>query len=236
MFTSPVSNQVDIELDTPKNSLVPYPTASSPDSSSPLPSNTNDEDALINRISSLLTSHLLSRQSATTTMITSTTTHEHETNSNLSDSAISLSTGGTTPGTGGAVISNQSSPSLVTSDFDKLLQRIKTAVDNRLSIEASSHRRMHRPTNSRRDRPFSPQRTATLNRRQHLLALHAVSCHEAHPDDYDTEHTASANSKHKLDRTYKSQSFDASNLSKHHHHHHHQKSLILIPHEFVILY
>ena len=235
MFTSPGFNQAEIDSEAPKTSLVPYPTASSPDLSSSPPSNANDEDALINRISSLLTSHLLSRQSATTTMITSQTTHEHETNSNLSDSAISLSTGGTTPGTGGAVISNQFSSSLVTSDFDKLLQRIKTAVDNRLSIEADSNHRMHRPTDCRRDRPFTSQRTATMNRRQHLLALHAVSCHEAHTDDYDTEHTTSANSKHKLDRTYKSQSFDASNLSKHDHHHH-QKSLILIPHELVILY
>ncbi len=188
LFTSPKSNPIDIELDTPTNILVQHPFISSNlSSSSPT---INDEDALINRISSLLASHLLSRQSAS---ITSHIFHEHETNSNLSDSAISLSNSGTTGPINTSVRSNQSSPSTVINDFDKLLQRIKTAVDNRLSIETNN----------------------INNNNQQLLALHAVSCEETHIDDYDIENSTSSNRKHKLDLSSKSQSFDATNLSKH---------------------
>jgi hypothetical protein len=183
------------------------------------PTNINEEDALINRISSLLASHLLSRQSTTIiNSITSHTTHEHETNSNLSDSAISLSNSGTPGAISTPVISNQLSSSIITNDFDKLLQRIKTAVDNRLSIETdnnnTNNNRMRPPKNINQNLSYSPIRSTTINRRQQLLALHAVSCQEANTDDYDIEHLRSSNRKHKLDLSSKSQSFDASNLSK----------------------
>jgi hypothetical protein len=214
--TSPQSNPVENELDTPTNIIIEHPFISATLLSSS--STTNEEDALINRISSLLASHLLSRQSSTTPSITSNTAHEHETNSNLSDSAISLSTSGTTAiVTSSAVISNQSSPSIVANEFDKLLQRIKTAVDNRLTIETSSNNRMRSPKNIHQDLSYNPIRATTINRRQQLLALHAVSCQEAHTDDYDLDHSTSSNSKHKLDPSSKSQSFDSTNLSKHYH-------------------
>jgi hypothetical protein len=186
------------------------------------PTTTNEEDALINRISSLLASHLLSRQSTTTTSIPSHIAHEHETNSNLSDSAISLSTSGTTGAISTSVTSNQLSSSIVTNDFDKLLQRIKTAVDNRLSIETdnnnnNTNNRMRPPKNIHQDLSYSPIRSTTTNRRHQLLALHAVSCQETRTDDYDIEHSTSSNRKNKLDPSSKSQSFDATNLSKYSH-------------------
>ena len=227
-FARPRSDPVDIDLETPTNLVAEHPFVSSPLSSSP--SNTNEEDALINRISSLLTSHLLSRQSTTTTLHAAL---EHETNSNLSDSAISLSNSATTPATNAAVTSDQSSGSFVTSDFDKLLQRIRTAVDNRLSIETSSQNRMRPPKNNQQDLSLSPIKTATLNRRQQLLALHAVSCQETHTDDYDAEHSTSSSNKYKLGLLSKSQSFDTSNLSKHHRHQ--QRNSIYPTLEFLIL-
>ncbi len=174
---------------------------------------------------------MLSRQSATTKSTTSDTSHEHETNSNLSDSAISLSIGGTTGAINTTVISNQSSPSIDANDFDKLLQRIKTAVDNRLSIETNNNNRMRPPKNIHQDLSYSPVRTATINRRQQLLALHAVSCQEAHTDEYDVEHSTSSTNKHKLDLSSKSQSFDATNLSKYYH-----KSLTFLTLKFIISY
>ena len=213
LYPSPKSNSIEIELNTPTNIVTEPPFILAARLSSP--SNANEEDALISRISSLLASHLLSRQS---TVTTANTAHEHETNSNLSDSAISLSTSGTTAtAASSAVISNQSSSSIVTNEFDKLLQRIKTAVDNRLTLETSSNNRMRSPKNIHQDLSYSPIRATTINRRQQLLALHAVSCQEAHTDDYDLEHSISSNSKHKLDQSSKSQSFDAANLSKHYH-------------------
>ncbi|CAF3629795.1 unnamed protein product [Rotaria sordida] len=212
LSTSAQLNSVETELETPTNLIVQHPFAPSPLLSSSS-STINEDDALINRISSLLTSHLLSRQSTSTTLITSNISHEHETNSNLSDSAISLSTGGTTGGISSAIIGNQSSPSIVTNDIDKLLQRIKTAVDNRLSIEISSNNRMRQPKNIHRNLSSSPIRTATINRRQQLLALHAVSCQDSHTDEYDVEHSPSFNNKHKLDFSSKSQSFDATTLN-----------------------
>ncbi|UJR35681.1 hypothetical protein I4U23_028431 [Adineta vaga] len=214
LLISAQSNPVNINLDTPTNPIVEQPFPSSDSSFSP--SATNDEDDLINRISSLLTNHLLSRQSTKTLSITASTAHEHETNSNLSDSAISLSTTGTTGIVSGVVTSNQSSPTIVTNEFDKLFQRIKTAVDNRLSIETNSNSRMRSPQNNNtHDLSGTLMRSKTINRRQQLLALHAVSCQEAHTDEYNIERSTSSKSQYKLDHLSKSQSFDASNLNNH---------------------
>lgn len=214
-FIPPQSNPVDIELDTPRNIIAQHPFSSStPLSSSPI--TTNEDDALINRISSLLTTYLISRQSTATALITSSNVHEHETNSNLSDSAISLSTGGATgPINSIAAISNSLSSSIVSNEVDKLLKRVKTAVDNRLSIEITSNNHMNAPKNIQPSLSSSHIKTATINRRQQLFALHAVSCQERPTDDFDVEQSTSSNNKHKLDLSSKSQSFDTSTLSKH---------------------
>ena len=202
-------------MNTPTNLIVEHPFISSHlTSSSPA---INEEDALINRVSSLLANHLLTRQTEASS--TSITSHEHETNSNLSDSAISLSTSATPAASNSTALSNQSYSSISTNDFDQLLQRIKTAVDNRLSIERTNHtnssHQMRPPRNiAHQDLSSNSIRSATINRRQQLLALHAVSCQEAHTDDYDVEHSISSNRKHPLDFTSKSQSFDATHLSK----------------------
>ena len=65
------------------------------------------------------------------------------------------------------------------------------------------------------DLSYSPIRSTATNRRQQLLALHAVSCQETHTDDYDSEQ--SINRKNHLNHTTKSQSFDATNLSMYAH-------------------
>lgn len=212
-------------MNTPTNLIVEPPFQTSTVSSSP--STTNEEDTLISRISALLTNHLLSRQSTVATASTASAQgtgrntlmpigHEHETNSNLSDSAISLSTGGLTPAVNLLALNNpsSSSPTLINHDFDRLLQRIRTAVDNRLSIEINSNNRLQLTKKFDRNLSLNPTQSKTQNRRQQLLALHAVSCQETHTDDYDIEHSNAMNSNHKLDLTMKSQSFDASNLSK----------------------
>ena len=158
---------------------------------------------------------MLSRQ--TTASSSSITSQENETNSNLSDSAISLSTSATQGASNSTVPSNQSSSLIDTNDFDKLLERIKTSVDNRLSIEGTNHNNIYRmrpPRNLHHELSSNSIRSAASNRRQQLLALHAVSCQEAHTDDYDVEQSTSSNRKHPLDLTSKSQSFDATNLSK----------------------
>jgi len=182
-------------------------------SSSP---STNEEDALINRVSSLLTDYILSRSSTTTPSNLANQFHEHETNSNLSDSAISLSTSATTSLINPLIGSNQSSHSIPINDFDKLLLRVKTAVDNRLSIETNTKANLMGPTKHiHQDLSYSPIRSTATNRRQQLLALHAVSCQETHTDDYDSEQ--SINRKNHLNHTTKSQSFDATNLSMYAH-------------------
>ncbi|CAF4199918.1 unnamed protein product [Rotaria socialis] len=206
------SNSLEIELKTPTQLVESNLFASSSHaflSSSII----NEEDALINNISSLLTTHFLSRQSPSTALTTSSIAHEHETNSNLSDSAISLSTGGTTGAINSSLISNQSSSSIITNEIDKLLQRIKTAVDNRLSIEIISNNRMRQPQSTYQTLTSTPLRTTASNRRQQLLALHAVSCQDRHTDEYDVEQSSLSNSKHKLHYSSKSQSFDATTLN-----------------------
>jgi hypothetical protein len=90
---------------------------------------------------------------------------------------------------------------------------------------------MRPPKNIHQDLSYSPVRTATINRRQQLLALHAVSCQEAHTDEYDVEHSTSSTNKHKLDLSSKSQSFDATNLSTYYH-----KSLTFLTLKFIISY
>ncbi|CAF2104545.1 unnamed protein product [Rotaria magnacalcarata] len=211
-LTATKSNSLEIEVKTPTQLVESNPFGSSSHvflSSSII----NEEDALINSISSLLTSHFLSRQSPSPALTTSSIAHEHETNSNLSDSAISLSTGGTTGAINSSLISNQSSSSIITNEIDKLLQRIKTAVDNRLSIEISSNNRMHQPQSTYQTLTSTPLRTTASNRRQQLLALHAVSCQDRLTDEYDVEQCSLSNSKHKLDYSSKSQSFDATTLN-----------------------
>lgn len=204
-------------MHTPTNLIVEHPFISSNlTSSSP---SINEEDALISRISSLLASHVLSRQ--TTASSTSITSQDHDTNSNLSDSAISLSTSATPGVNNSTVPSNQSSSLIDATDFDKLLQRIKTSVDNRLSIERTNYHNSHRmrpPKSLQHDLSSNSMRSTATNRRQQLLALHAFSCQEAHTDDYDVEQSSSSNRRHPLDLTSKSQSFDATNLSKYSHH------------------
>jgi shikimate kinase len=234
LLVVPSSNLVDVELNTLTNAAVQYPFDSS--ALSTFPSISDDEDALVNRISSLIADHFLSRQSTisppppppptTITITTKTrlnTAQEHDRHSNLSDSAISLSTGGsgTIPAANISVMSNQLSTSILTNDFDKLLHRIRTTVDDKLSPEIKNHHKnknnnLHRAQeNNYLYGSCNPLETVTLNRRQKLLALHTVSCQETHTDDYNARYsTTTAENKHNLDCSFKSQSFDASSLSK----------------------
>ena len=231
MYTSLRPNLTETELNTPTNVTLPHLFSSS-DLSSSSPT-TNEDDMFIDRISSLLTSYLLSRQSSITALITSNTTHERETNSNSSDSAISLSTSTTTTtrGTASAVMSNELSSAIVANEVDKLLQRVKTAVDSRLSVKMNNNSRMDPPKNNE-NFLSSPLKTETkINRRQQLLELHAVSCQEEHSDDCSIEQSVLSNHRHHLELSSKSQSLDPASLGKYY-----NKSLTFIMLKLIIPY
>ncbi len=142
----------------------------------------NQEEDIINNVSSLLTSYFLSQQS-------------EETSDNqeiLDDDIRSISP-----------VSDQSSPIMEINEFDKLLQRIKTVVDNNLSIK-----------NHEKD-PNSVQisTTTTKNRRPKMSKLRSTSSRESSVDDLDTNYSIKSSKKTKLNRSFKSQSFDETNLS-----------------------
>ena len=140
--------------------------------------------------------------------------NELETNSNLSDSAISLSTSAIVPANNLSAMSELSLSQFNATDFDKILQRIRSTVDKKLSIETNNHTRLNSNPNMNEDSQISPVKSTTFNRRQQLLALHAVSCQEKYSDDYDADLSLSTPRRNQLDPSSKSQSFDTSDLSK----------------------
>jgi len=153
--------------------------------------NNNQEDAFVNRISALLTNYLLYQQSIP---IPSHTNDNHE---KLEDSTESLSVLTNEIASDNGDISNQFSSVIETNEFDKLLQRIKTIVDNNLSDhQISSHNSM--------------KTTTTNNFRQQLVASHR----EISKDELDVKHLKSSINRHKLIQSSKSQSFDDIKLSK----------------------
>ena len=85
-------------------------------------------------------------------------------------------------------------------EVDKLLQRIKKVVDNKLSVHPhSSHN--------------STKTTATNNLRQQLLISRTESQQEGTSNEYDIEYPKTVNNRRKLLKSSKSQSFDESNIS-----------------------
>ena len=152
-----------------------------------------EEEALINRISSLLSNYFMSHPSATMkgesaeiinhSISSSPTNHHNEDTSG--DSNLSLAS---------------SPPMSTTNDFDRLLNRIKTVTNRTLSAKRSdqNHSHLHKPTLVRR-------------RRQQLYIQRTSSCHETVPDDYDPQRPMLVYPKRRLDLSSKSQSLDETN-------------------------
>lgn len=153
---------------------------------SPTQTNTNQEDAFINRVSTLLTNYLLSQQSTTTT-----STHDK-----LGDSTESFGSLQSVPGSDDADVFSRSSSIAELNDFDKLLRRIKKTVDNNLS----EHQCATKPT-------------VSTGLREKLLKSRTTSQTERSKDELDVERSKSNRNRRKLNHSSKSQSFDETNLS-----------------------
>ncbi|CAF0884300.1 unnamed protein product [Didymodactylos carnosus] len=165
----------------------------------------DDEESLINSISHILTNHLMLKNNYDTTN-----------DSSITDSGISLNTNS------GRELKNNY-------DFDRLIQRIKMNVGQKL-FENDNEQQL-KPTNDTLTSSSIPviidHTREKSNRRQQLLGLHVVSCDETRSDDYYniTDHTTDQNNKttntnkEKSSKKHhnwasKSHSFDMTNSSK----------------------
>ena len=126
---------------------------------SPCLSPTNEEEAVINRMSSLLTSYLLSRQSSTMKGTPAHATCNHEIKGNLDDGSTHPAVLITTPS------ADQSSVAVTNLLYgiDTLLHQVKTVVEYRLSNITSQ--------NHQGSSPMSPQATTKSQKyRQKMFA------------------------------------------------------------------
>jgi hypothetical protein len=180
-------------------------------SSSRVPS--KEEDVLINRISSLLTSYLLSHQPTTRGVLTPHPIEDHETNSNLNDKTISLSDNGINITSNTSDVLDQLSSLGGTDEVNQLLQRIKTVVDNRLSRKIDTNQ-MRPLQNMNQDLSYIRMRTKSHTRSQKAVGSRPLSYPETSLNESDVKHTTSFNNQHKLLLSSKSQSFDEINLSE----------------------
>jgi hypothetical protein len=180
-------------------------------SSSRVPS--KEEDVLINRISSLLTSYLLSHQPTTRGVLTPHPIEDHETNSNLNDKTISLSDNGINITSNTSDVLDQLSSLGGTDEVNQLLQRIKTVVDNRLSRKIDTNQ-MRPLQNMNQDLSYIRMRTKSHTRSQKAVGSRPLSYPETSINESDVKHTTSFNNQHKLLLSSKSQSFDEINLSE----------------------
>jgi hypothetical protein len=180
-------------------------------SSSRVPS--KEEDVLINRISSLLTSYLLSHQPTTRGVLTPHPIEDHETNSNLNDKTISLSDNGINITSNTSDVLDQLSSLGGTDEVNQLLQRIKTVVDNRLSRKTDTNQ-MRPLQNMNQDLSYIRMRTKSHTRSQKAVGSRPLSYPETSINESDVKHTTSFNNQHKLLLSSKSQSFDEINLSE----------------------
>ncbi|CAF0893242.1 unnamed protein product, partial [Didymodactylos carnosus] len=125
-----------------------------------------DEDSLINNISNILTNHLMFKKN-----------YDTINDSSITDSGISLNT--------------NSGREKTTYDFGRIIQRIKMTVEQKLFENDVDQQLKSTNDNSPSSIPLVNDNSHSIskhngivNRRQQLLALHAVSCHETHSDDY----------------------------------------------------
>jgi len=153
-------------------------------SSSPLI--TNQEDAFINHISSLLTSYTSSRQS-------SHTHDNHETLENNTDSNTS-----------------NHLPSVIdTNEFDKLLQSIKTIVDNKLSV--TRHNNDDEICSSNCNHQILSSCSTTCNHHEQLLSSPSMSLQETPKNEFNGEQLVSSTKNRKLNRLSESQTCEETN-------------------------
>jgi hypothetical protein len=116
----------------------------------------------------------------------------------LGDSTDSLSSLSNTIASDDTDISNKFSLAIETNEFDKLIQRIKIVVDNKLS--------------NRQNLSNNSTKTTANDLRQELLRLRTELNHEESEDD--VEHLKSPINKRKIRPSPKSQSFDETDLGK----------------------
>jgi hypothetical protein len=135
---------------------------------------TDQEDALINRISSLLTSYVSSRQSS----------HTHDNHETLENNTVSN-------------ISNHLSSVIDTNEFDKLLQSIKTIVDNKLSVKSHNN-----------DDEIC---SSNCNHHEELLPSPTVSLQETPKNEFNGEQLVSSTRNRKLNRLSESQNSEETN-------------------------
>ncbi|CAF4246596.1 unnamed protein product [Rotaria sp. Silwood2] len=177
----------------------------SKDISSSQEATTNQEDALINNISSLLINYFSSQQS------TSMSSDTHDNHKILNNNKISSTPIAAT--SNNSDISNQLSSIIKTNDFDKLLQRIKTVVDNSVSMKIQSNDQNFQPTNNHQNLPCNSTKTTIQRHRQKLFGLRTVSCQETSTNEFNVKHSDSSNNQYELDLLSTLKSLDKANLS-----------------------
>ena len=202
-MSSSSSNLTKVDMDKSKKITKSHPNISS------FRLTSDAEDVFINRISSLVVNYLSSHQSTMKEAIVSHANDNHETSSNISNKAISSSPSTTKITSNTSDISDRQSSLEVTNEFDKLLQRIKTVVDGRLTRKTVTNQ-----TNPPQDLSQVRMGTTRHNRSQKLFATRRLSHQETNIDESDEKPTTSFNNKRQLLLSSKSQSFDGTNLSK----------------------
>jgi hypothetical protein len=145
----------------------------------PCLSPTNEEEAVINRMSSLLTSYLLSRQSSTMKGTPSHATSNHEIQGNLDDGSTHPAVLITSPST------DQSSVAVthLVQGIDTLLHQVKSIVEHRLSDSTLQH---HQGSS-----PMSPQTTTKSQKyRQKMFASRSQTTRDSLPPELDTDRSS----------------------------------------------
>jgi hypothetical protein len=97
---------------------------------------------------------------------------------------------------------NQFSSIIENEEFDNLIQRIKTVVDNNLSDHQNSSHSSMKPL------------TTADDLREKSLMSHGISYPEIPTDEFHVQHLKSSINQRKLYLSSKSQSFDGTNLSE----------------------
>ncbi|CAF0948774.1 unnamed protein product [Rotaria sordida] len=172
--------------------LSPNPTVlklnKSKDSPSSQEITTNQEDILVDNISSILINYLVSQQS-----MPSNTNDNHK---EFDDNKVSLTSTTIKATSNDSDTSNQLLSIVKTNEFDNLLQRIKTIVDNSLSVKIQNNDQVSQATDNHQNLPYnSTKTTIKQKRRQQLFTLRTVSWQETSTNEFNTEHVESSNNK-----------------------------------------
>ncbi|CAF0887544.1 unnamed protein product [Rotaria sp. Silwood1] len=197
---------------TSDSKLSSDPTVLESNTSKSIPSSqkttTDEEDAFVNNISSLLINYLSSQQS---TSMPFDTDDNHKT---LVDNKVSSTLTTISVTSNESDLSHQLSSTVKTNDFDELLQRIKITVDNSLSKKSQNNNHMVQVNNHHQKLSYHYTKTTKQHRRQRLFASRTASCEEPSTDNFNIETLDSSNNQYKLDLLLKLQSFGKTDLGK----------------------